>query len=187
MIDYISLKPAEDREKYKRWEYIEDRREIQRRLDISKAIKRARNNQSYDGSSLRKEDDKYIIGYDSHYIKYYGGHQFRLGHYFRHMYQTIRYMNEQVDLSYKEKYGYIKLIRAQLSNYEQALLFFNSLSQLGRKWEMDAVVNDSCEYYNRADFELITKYNLIKNIPLGAQLGIEPNRFYTQIELTIAQ
>lgn len=182
MIDYISLKPAEDKKKYERWKYIEGRRDTRRRLEISRAIILARNNQPYNSDYLREEDDEYIIGYDSHFVKYYGGHQFRLGHYFRHLYQTVRYMNEKIELSYKEKYEYIKLLRAQLSNYEQALLFFNSLSQLGKKWEMDAVINDNCEGYTRADFELITKYNLIKNIPFGAQLGIEPYYYYPQVE-----
>lgn len=182
MIDYISLKPAENKKKYDRWKFIESRKDIERRLAISRAIKLARNNQPYSDARLRREDDEYINGYDSHYVKYYGGHQFRLGHYFRHLYQTVRYTNEQEDLSYKEKYEYIKLLRAQLSNYEQAILFFNSLSQLGRKWEMDAVVNENCEGYTRADFELITKFNLIKNIPFGAQLGIEPYCYYPRVE-----
>lgn len=182
MIDYISLKPAEDSNKYKRWIYIDDRNDIQRKFEISEAIKLDRNNKPFSGSCLKKADLKYIKGFDSHYVKYYGGHQFRLGHYFRHLFQTVRYMNEQVDLPYEEKYGYIKLLRAQLSNYEQALLFFNSLSQLGRKWEMDAVINTKCTNYSRADFELITKYNLIKNIPVGAQLGIEPNQYYKSVE-----
>ena len=182
VVDYISLKPAEDKDKYYRWAFIQDRKVITRRLEISEAIKLARNKQPYSGNHLRKEDDQYIKGFDSHYVKYYGGHQFRLGHYFRHLYQTVRYMNERVDVPYGEKYGYIKLLRAQLSNYEQAILFFNSLSQLGRKWEMEALINPQCKGYSRFDFELITKYCLIKNIPNGAQLGIEPNQFYTQID-----
>jgi hypothetical protein len=76
------------------------------------------------------------------------GHQSRLGHYFRHLYQTIRYIDEsklKID-----KYEYIKILRAQLSNHEQALLFFNSLSNLGIEWKEKG---------------LIENYHFIKNIP----------------------
>ncbi|WP_454803057.1 putative phage abortive infection protein [Mucilaginibacter phyllosphaerae] len=76
------------------------------------------------------------------------GHQSRLGHYFRHLYQTIRYIDEsKLDI---DKYEYIKILRAQLSNHEQALLFFNSLSNLGSEWK---------------DKGLIENYDFIKNIP----------------------
>lgn len=182
IIEYISLKPAEDEEKYKRWHYIEERKVLYRRLEIARAITLSRNNQPYNGKSLLPEDDKYIRGFDSHFVKYYGGHQFRLGHYFRHLFQTVRYINERDGLDYPTRYGYIKLLRAQLSNYEQAILFFNSLSQVGRRWEMDAIVNPNCKGYLIEDFELITKYNLIKNIPVGALLKMEPSSFYSQVE-----
>jgi len=51
------------------------------------------------------------------YIKYYGGHQIRLGHYFRHLFQSVNYVN-RIDLSkfkYRNRYEYVKLLRAQLS------------------------------------------------------------------------
>jgi hypothetical protein len=51
------------------------------------------------------------------------GHQSRLGHYYRHLYQTVSYVNKQTaDL---DKYEYVKTIRAQLTTHEQALLFIN--------------------------------------------------------------
>lgn len=75
------------------------------------------------------------------------GHQCRLGHYYRHLYQSIKYIDQH---SIENKYDYTKLIRAQLSNHEQALLLINSLTPLGRKWW---------------DREYITKYKLVKNIP----------------------
>lgn len=82
------------------------------------------------------------------YYRPFGGHQSRLGHYFRHLYQTIKYVHErEVDI---DKYQYIKILRAQLSNHEQALLMFNSLSRLGNVWGKE---------------NLISKYRLIKNIP----------------------
>lgn len=94
------------------------------------------------------------------YDKYFGGHQHRLGHYYRHLFQTVNFVDEESDLGmdYKKKYQYTKKVRAQLSTYEQSVLFFNSVSQLGRGWELERSLE------NR---HLITKYNLIKNIPKG--------------------
>lgn len=76
------------------------------------------------------------------------GHQSRLGHYFRHLYQTVMYVDNS-DLKI-DKYSYVKILRAQLSNHEQALLFFNSLSFLGQNWRTE---------------NLITEYEMIKNLP----------------------
>lgn len=116
--------------------------------------------------SIPKEDFPY---------RPFEGHQSRLGHYFRHLYQTVKFVDEQPSemLSYSEKYGYIKTLRAQLSNPEQALLFYNSLSDLGKPWEM-ALGLDS----NR---KLITKYNLIKNIPHGYTTKLDVNKYYPDV------
>ena len=181
ILDFISLKPALDKEKYDKWKYIEDRKDVRRKIEITKAIKKGRNGQPFTGEFLKQGDWQYINDYSNDFTKYYGGHQFRLGHYFRHIFQTVRYMNEQTDLSYEQKYSYMKILRAQLSNYEQAILFFNSLSQLGRKWELDPQINEMCKGYSKNDFELISKYALIKNIPIGLLLGIEPVHYYRNI------
>ena len=60
------------------------------------------------------------------------GHQSRLGHYYRHLYQAIRYVDQQTIKI--DKYQYVKTIRAQLSNHEQALLLLNSLTPIGQNW-----------------------------------------------------
>jgi hypothetical protein len=76
------------------------------------------------------------------------GHQSRLGHYYRHLFQTVKYVDQQtLDI---KKYDYTKTIRAQLSTHEQALLLLNSLSPLGDKWFSN---------------DYIKKYKLVKNIP----------------------
>ncbi|MBV5289854.1 MAG: putative phage abortive infection protein [Pelodictyon phaeoclathratiforme] len=60
------------------------------------------------------------------------GHLSRLGHYYRHLYQSIKYVDQQnINI---DKYEYVKTIRAQLSNHEQALLLLNSLSPIGNNW-----------------------------------------------------
>ncbi|NOR45284.1 MAG: hypothetical protein GQ534_06815, partial [Candidatus Delongbacteria bacterium] len=47
-----------------------------------------------------------------------------LSAYFRNMYNAIKYIDENIYLSKIEKYQYIKMYRAQLSNSEQAVFYF---------------------------------------------------------------
>lgn len=109
------------------------------------------------------------------------GHEMELGHYFRHLYQIVKYINERNrrTLSYKEKYEYIKILRAQLTAYEQIILFWDSLSPLGISWEFKER-NSQNPNKNR---QFITKYNLIKNIPAKfADEEVKPNLFYTGVK-----
>lgn len=78
------------------------------------------------------------------------GHQSRLGHYYRHLFQSISYVHTRDFLTPDEKREYVKTIRAQLSNHEQAMLFLNSITRIGQPWR---------------DKRLIVEYELIKNIP----------------------
>jgi len=115
---------------------------------------------------------------DKPYEKYYGGHQFRLGHYFRHLFQSYKYLNEHPDLNDDEKYRYGKMLRAQLSTYEQALIMFNSISTLGMKWEFkpEEPINPKIKT------NLITKYNLIKNLPGEHLYGIKYKTYYKKVD-----
>lgn len=55
-----------------------------------------------------------------------------LGHYFRFLFNFIRI----VDSSNSEKIEiYVKLIRAQLSDYELVIIFYNCLSEYGKSFE----------------------------------------------------
>ena len=107
-------------------------------------------------------------------IKFFGGHQHRLGHYFRHLYQTIKYIDEQPSwiLSQRKKKDYVKLLRAQMSNYEQAIVFVNSLSGVGKNWE----------YKNNSGSKFITNYQLVKNLPENFVPGMNPKWFYPEID-----
>jgi hypothetical protein len=78
----------------------------------------------------------------------FDGHQSRLGHYYRHLYQAIKYVDQQSIAI--DKYEYVKTIRAQLSNHEQALLLLNSLSPIGKNWWR---------------YGFLLNYKLVKNIP----------------------
>ncbi|MFV8358241.1 putative phage abortive infection protein, partial [Flavobacterium sp. XS1P32] len=123
-----------------------------------------------------------IRDYHNRYIKYYGGHQFRLGHYFRHLYQTVKFINNHDNIDYQTKYEYVKILRSQLSTYEQAILFTNSLSQMGKSWELQPKINSQLKKYKKYDFELITKYNLIKNLPGESIYGFPFKEFFRDIE-----
>ncbi|WP_027586205.1 putative phage abortive infection protein [Prolixibacter bellariivorans] len=106
---------------------------------------------------------------------YYNGHQSRLGHYFRHMIRIVLYVHNNKFLTEEQKYEYIRILRSQLSNHEQILLFFNSISDLGLNWELADGTKE--------EDKLITKYKMIKNIPLGSIYGYRPRRYYPSLEL----
>ncbi|HLX94112.1 MAG TPA: putative phage abortive infection protein [Verrucomicrobiae bacterium] len=60
------------------------------------------------------------------------GHQEDLAHYFRTLYHLIKFVKiSDVVVEYKDKRRYTSLVRAQLSAYELALLFYNGLSPYG--------------------------------------------------------
>jgi hypothetical protein len=113
--------------------------------------------------------------------KYYGGHQHRLGHYFRHLFQSYKFISSQSFLTPEEKYFYGKTLRAQLSTYEQFILFFNSLSSLGMKWEYMADVQNLSSDLKIDDFKLITRYNLIKNLPGSQYYGFKYRHYYRDV------
>lgn len=108
-------------------------------------------------------------------FKLFNGHHARIGHYNRHLYQTVKYINSQDEeiLSYEEKYNYIKTLRAQLGTHEQTFLFFVSLTDAGIKWEKAK--------YLSSNKRLLTKYNLIKNIPKGYITITKPEDHYPDV------
>lgn len=78
------------------------------------------------------------------------GHQSDLGHYFRHLFQTVAYIDNELSLCYYEKYFFAKTLRGQFSNHEAAIFLLNALSPLGKDWVKK---------------KYLYKYELIKNIP----------------------
>ncbi|UUF15231.1 MULTISPECIES: putative phage abortive infection protein [Flavobacterium] len=160
VISVAVLKPKKESDYWKEWNIINEIKDFGIKAHIIDSFYKKRNNRFI----LDPINDLFFnyqtvnVYYEDNYFKYYGGHQFRLGHYYRGIFQNINFINDQIYLKYEEKYSYVKLLRVHLSNYEQILLFLNSISSIGRKWEFDRKSND---INNR----LITKYNLIKNIP----------------------
>lgn len=180
ILNFISLKPAENNEIILKWEKVLVKSSKGKKIKITNDIlyKRSENKFRDDNGS----DNHIIDNYHNKFVKYYGGHQFRLGHYYRHLFQTVKYINEQEKLNYKQKYEYIKILRAQLSTYEQTILLLNSLSSMGYSWEVIPDVNSDLKKYNKIDFNLITKYNLIKNISGDTIFGLPFKIFYPEIE-----
>lgn len=99
--------------------------------------------------ALNNKDTKAQIQQDKK-LKYtpFEGHQSRLGHYYRHLYQSVCYVDKQT--SDIDKYEYVKTLRAQLTTHEQALLYINCLTIIGDVWW---------------EKKLITKYRFVQNIP----------------------
>ena len=186
LINYLQMKPKRSKkrfEEFEKWRKFKSL-SLERRMEISNELydkRRGDASQSYTSDAIYYRTTR--IG-----VKYYGGHQFRLGHYFRHLFQSYKYLNNHPDLSTKEKYFYGKILRAQLSTYEQALLFIDSLSSLGFKWdilpEYESRENLSDEQFKLhiKEHRLITKFNLIKNLPGNRILDIKYKDYYPDVQ-----
>ncbi|WP_316812861.1 putative phage abortive infection protein [Pedobacter heparinus] len=158
---YLYLKLPEEKN-IKLWKELTHRRDVKTISEIAEDI------------HLRKPKPRHVIKGEDYdiinallkertYPRFYNGHHDAIGHYFRHLYQAVKYIDKQNILVYEEKYDYIKTLRAQLSNNEQYLLFYNSISFMGREWEFEHLTVDSKE--PNWDLCFFTKYNFIKNIP----------------------
>ena len=97
---------------------------------------------------------------DTHFIlkttyKPFNGHMSRLSHYVRHLFQLVKFINDQPDriINYEAKYNYEVTVRAQLSTHEQLLLYYNSLSVLGKPW------------FDK-DKDFLKKYCMVKSLPI---------------------
>ena len=99
-------------------------------------------------------DEKFKIGRTN---------QTSLSAYFRNMYNAIKLIDSSNLLTENEKKQYVTILRAQLSNPELYILFFNLLSRFGKKWKKK---------------EYIKKYEFIKNLPLRYCSGFEPSQYF---------
>ena len=85
----------------------------------------------YDHSLLKQENINLIrIIINDHYSEVFVKHTTQLGHYFRHLYHILKYI-ETSDISDKKKY--VDLVQAQMSNSELYISFYNGISIYGRK------------------------------------------------------
>ncbi|MCJ8154075.1 putative phage abortive infection protein [Chryseobacterium sp. SSA4.19] len=93
------------------------------------------------------------------------GYHSYLGHYYRHLFQTVKFVANQPEsfLDYGRKMSYLKVLRAQLSNYEQIMLFYNWLSSYGRSWEQSIDQHDDVKKIVNPN-EFFTRYKMIHNL-----------------------
>jgi len=96
------------------------------------------------------------------YLEFYKKQQHNLGHYFRNMYNIVKFVkNSSVD----DKRLYTNILRAQLSTHELALLFYNCASDMGKE-----------------KFKpLIEEFALLKNLPENILLNSEHKFFYSKL------
>jgi hypothetical protein len=91
------------------------------------------------------------------YIKYqpFSGHENRLGHYYRHLYSTVKYVVKKEKeglIDYKQSREYLKILRSQMSNDEQLMLYYNYIIGFGKDWENEGY---------------LTKYRMLHNLPIN--------------------
>lgn len=106
------------------------------------------------------------------YFDLFKGHVEYLGHYYRHLYMTVKYVveshEEEKILDSEDCLRYLKILRAQLSNAEQIMLFYNWIAGggdgYGAKWEVGKE-----RYY-------FSKYLMLHNLNFG-MLFSRPNNF----------
>ena len=84
-----------------------------------------------ESDSTSIENTKQVVSetLNKRYKIFWANYQAYFGHYFRHLYNMVKFVDEKDFLASQEKKRYTNLIRAQLSSYELALLFYNCLSK----------------------------------------------------------
>ena len=98
---------------------------------------------------------------NEYYLMFHEVYGSQLGHYFRNIYQILKFVDESPAINKK---FYTNLLRAQLSSYELALLFFNCLSSLG------------VERFK----PLIEKYEFFEHLPLLDYISNEEIIMYSK-------
>ncbi|MBA4743961.1 MAG: putative phage abortive infection protein [Muricauda sp.] len=108
------------------------------------------------------------------------GHSNLLGHYYRHLFHSVKFivnLNENA-FPYEEKRKYLRLLRAQLSNEEQALLFYNWRSGYGTDWESQSnrFFTDFRMIHNLRPMQLHYDFDLAKEFNLNSGYRTEKGR-----------
>ena len=80
------------------------------------------------------------------YDHYFHLHHSDLSHYFRNLFHIVKFV-ERSSVSQKDKFEYVRMLRAQLSNYELVLIAYDGLHDYGKEF-----------------YPLIEKYELIKSL-----------------------
>lgn len=150
--------------------YTDEDRQFYKALDNLEYINNGNRNigtrgNKYDFSRYVSEKSDYsgaqVLNYDL-----FQGHSASLAHYYRHLYQTVKFIVNQKDefLTYEQKRNYLRILRSQLSNQEQAMLFYNWKSDFGNNWEnkVNKYLTDYRMIHNLYNDLLIKDFDLKK-------------------------
>lgn len=104
---------------------------------------------------------KTIEGKNKHTFRFIplSGHSIRLARYYRHLYQTVVHLhNTYMDnvITKKELNNNLNTLRAQLTNEEQLLLYYNYIAGFGENWDKNG----------NKGYKFLSEYRMIHNIPL---------------------
>jgi hypothetical protein len=109
------------------------------------------------------------------YIKYrpFSGHENRLGHYYRHLYAMVKYVVQKENegfFDYAKSREYLKLLRSQMSNDEQLMLYYNFLLGYGENWDSNksSIINqqENKKLTKGEKNQFFTKYRMLHNLPI---------------------
>lgn len=179
LLAFLKLKPKEEnKSRYALWEEIR----AMKLVDLRNLMEEIYYYRSHIKSSQNATTIARQLLSENNFEKYYGGHQHRLGHYFRHLFQSYKFLTDNKFLDDEEKYFYGKTFRAQISTYEQALILVNSISSLGMKWEFKAEFYENLKPGSLKRVGLISRYHLIKNLPGNHFFGIKYKDYYPNVK-----
>ena len=119
--------------------------------------------QYYTTGSVSTNDFKTNSLWLSFNYKPFSGHQSILAHYYRHLFQTVKFVAKQNKhlISYESKRDYLRVLRSMMSNQEQVLLLYNWCGGFGSNWEEKSINNRK----NKKGNYFFTDYRMIHNIP----------------------
>lgn len=143
-------------------------------FELNRARRHQRSNEAKSISFKYPTNDNSNNTVNSRFIML-SGHSSRLAHYYRQLYQTAKhihytskYQSETFLDSDKIDFRF-KALRAQMTNEEQLLLYYNYRYGFGGKWDYRY---DNPERGSK-EFRFLSKYLMIHNIPLYDTMHIK--------------
>lgn len=107
------------------------------------------------------------------------GHSDQLGQYYRLLFNIAETI-DKCDLKgvgYEQKYQYFKQLRCLMTDEEQVLFYYNSISTIGKAWNTHLYSNSDNISYDTMG--LVGKYSMIKNLtPRFPFFGYMPMEYY---------
>lgn len=73
------------------------------------------------------------------------GYNEKLGVYYRQLYQIAKMVALKEAISEDKRYEYMRILRSQLSDYEQILLYYNGITPIGKAWN-ECLIADDLKY-----------------------------------------